>query len=119
MEYELNKKYDFSMVDEISEFVANNPKYLISVNEFENYVFIYENENYNELDELRAKRTILLTAFDKWEKAVLRGREEDDKSIMKWYTDILDLVSEAYTNIPERISYYLFDEDKEAFHVKK
>lgn len=114
MEYELNKKYDFSMVDEISEFVANNPKYLISVNEFENYVFIYENENYNELDELRVKRTVLLEAFDKWEKAVLRGREEDNETIMKWYTDILDLVLESYTNIPERILYYLSDEDKKA-----
>lgn len=42
-------------------------------------------------DMLRAKRTSLLNAFDKWEKAVLRGREQDDYVIMAWYIDLKDL----------------------------
>ena len=56
---------------------------------------------------LRAKRTLLLNAFDKWEKAVLRGREEDKEYIMSWYYDLLDLKEYAFENIPEEIKYYL------------
>lgn len=57
---------------------------------------------------LRAKRTPLLTAFDKWEKALLRGREIEDSNIsIIWYPDLLDLKETAFTNIPERIKYYL------------
>lgn len=59
------------------------------------------------LNQLRAKRKNLLEAFDKWEKAVLRGREEDDASIMVWYYDLLALSDAAFENIPERIKYYL------------
>lgn len=58
-------------------------------------------------DHLRAKRGSLLTAFDKWEKAVLRGREQDDYMIMSWYRDLLDLKDSAFENVPEKIKYYL------------
>ena len=58
-------------------------------------------------DELRARREPLLEAFDKWEKAVLRGREQDSVVIMGWYQDLLDLVPGAFENIPERVQYYL------------
>lgn len=57
--------------------------------------------------ELRLQREPLLEAFDKWEKAVLRGREQDSVVIMGWYQDILDLIPSAFENIPERIKYYL------------
>lgn len=56
---------------------------------------------------LRRKRKPLLEAFDKWEKAVLRFREEDSKEIMTWYQSILDLKEETFNNVPERIKYYL------------
>lgn len=56
---------------------------------------------------LRTRREKLLSAFDKWEKAVLRGREQDDYIIMAWYRDLLDLKESAFTNIPKRIEYYL------------
>lgn len=56
---------------------------------------------------LRAKRVNLLEAFDKWEKAVLRGREEDNSNIMQWYQNILDLKESAFEKIPERIKYYI------------
>lgn len=56
---------------------------------------------------LRAKRNSLLNAFDKWEKAVLRGREEDKGYIMAWYYDLLDLKENAFENVPEEIKYYL------------
>lgn len=59
-------------------------------------------------NELREKRGILLAAFDLWEKAVLRGREEDSEEIMQWYQDILDLNENSILdNIPEKITYYL------------
>lgn len=57
--------------------------------------------------ELRIKREPLLEAFDKWEKAVLRNREQDSVVIMGWYQDLLDLIPSAFENIPERIKYYL------------
>ncbi len=56
---------------------------------------------------LRAKRNSLLNAFDKWEKAVLRGRKEDKEYIMSWYYDLLDLKEYAFKNVPEEIKYYL------------
>ena len=56
---------------------------------------------------LRTKREPLLLAFDKWEKAVLRGREIDDPSVMTWYSNLLDLVESAFENVPERVKYYL------------
>ena len=55
----------------------------------------------------RIKRSPLLNAFDKWEKAVLRGREEDKGYIMSWYYDLLDLKEYAFENVPEEIKYYL------------
>lgn len=55
----------------------------------------------------RSKRKPLLEAFDKWEKAVLRGREQDIAEIMQWYQNLLDLVSSTFESIPERIQYYL------------
>lgn len=58
-------------------------------------------------DELRVRREPLLEAFDKWEKAVLRGREQDSVVVMGWYQDLLDLVPGAFENIPERVQYYL------------
>lgn len=58
-------------------------------------------------DKLRARRVALLAAFDKWEKAVLRGREEDDIAIMQWYQDLLDLEETGFENVPERVRYYL------------
>ena len=57
--------------------------------------------------QLRVKREPLLIAFDKWEKAVIRGREEDSAEIMQWYQDLLDLVESAFENVPDRINYYM------------
>lgn len=59
------------------------------------------------LERLRSQRQPLLTAFDKWEKAVLRGREKDEEYIMSWYQDLKDLKESAFTTIPERIRYYI------------
>lgn len=57
--------------------------------------------------ELREKRKPLLNAFDKWEKGVLRGREQDKEFIMEWYYDLLDLKEYAFENIPKQIKYYM------------
>ena len=56
---------------------------------------------------LRNKRARLLNAFDKWEKAVLRGRETDSAAVIQWYKDLLDLKENAFTYIPIRVAYYL------------
>ena len=61
----------------------------------------------NRLNKLRQERTILLQAFDKWEKAVLRGRELDDTNVMAWFNMLLDLQESAFSQIPERINYYM------------
>lgn len=76
------------------------------------YVYIpYTEEELleNKKNALREERKVLLEAFDKWEKAVLRGREKDDTSIMNWYRDLLNLVESAFLdeNVPERVRYYL------------
>lgn len=55
----------------------------------------------------REERKQLLTAFDKWEKAVVRGRETDNNEVMNWFEALLDLKDEAFVNIPERVKYYL------------
>ena len=55
----------------------------------------------------RRKREPLLEAFDKWEKAVIRGRETDDTQVMAWYNDLKDLKPSALDNIPDRVQYYL------------
>ena len=59
------------------------------------------------LEILRKTRKPLLDAFDKWEKAVLRGRESESIEVMTWYFLILDLNETALNNIPERVKYYL------------
>lgn len=56
---------------------------------------------------LRKTRRPLLDAFDKWEKAVLRGRESESLEVMTWYFLILDLNETALNNVPERVKYYL------------
>jgi len=58
------------------------------------------------LESFRNQRQPILTAFDKWEKAVLRGREKDDSTVMQWYRDLLDLKESAFENVPERVRYY-------------
>lgn len=65
-----------------------------------------ENEQLHK-DELRNKRKPLLEAFDLWEKAVLRGRENDSQEVMDWYRSLLDLDEIAFENIPKEIKYYL------------
>lgn len=71
-----------------------------------NTIIDYDNTE-EVLERLRFKRKPLLIAFDKWEKAVIRGREEDSAEIMQWYQDLLDLVESAFENVPDRINYYM------------
>jgi|GEM_PF-5602343 len=58
-------------------------------------------------EEMRYNRERLLSAFDIWEKAVIRGREQDDPQIMDWYQDLLDLDESAFENVPDKIKYFL------------
>ncbi len=71
-------------------------------------IFVYEKYTREELENiLRTKRMPLLDAFDKWEKAVIRGRETESEAVMAWYKDLLDLSENAIAEIPERVRYYL------------
>lgn len=104
-------EYDFTQdgMEEISEELYNELPYLkksdgvISID----YSSKISGEETNRLNILRNERIPLLEAFDKWEKAVLRGRETDSIVIMGWYQNLLDLKAEAFDNIPERVRYYL------------
>ena len=58
-------------------------------------------------DNMRHDRRVLLDAFDKWEKGVLRGREEEGDTVMGWYRDLLDLDPKAFADVPEKVRYYL------------
>lgn len=106
-----NGEYDFTRdgMEEISEELYNELPYLkksdgvISID----YSSKISGEETNRLNILRNKRIPLLEAFDKWEKAVLRGRETDSVIIMNWYQNLLDLKTEAFDDIPERVRYYL------------
>lgn len=106
-----NGEYDFTQdgMEEISEELYNELPYLkksdgvISID----YSSKISGEETNRLNILRNERIPLLEAFDKWEKAVLRGRETDSVIIMDWYKNLLDLKDEAFDNIPERVRYYL------------
>ena len=60
-----------------------------------------------ELEAKRQARRKLLTAFDVWEKAVIRGRETDSAVVMAWYKDLLDLKTSAFTNIPVAIKKHM------------
>ena len=59
------------------------------------------------LQEFRYERSKLLNAFDIWEKAVLRGREQDNPAIMLWYQNLLDLDEYALENVPNAIKKFI------------
>lgn len=105
--YEIVKEYDnggkdVKWVIDVPEIKAQD-----AYDEYED-IQVYIPYTEKELKEhLRSQRESLLFAFDKWEKAVLRGREQDDYIIMSWYRDLLDLKETAFDNIPEKIKYYL------------
>lgn len=54
-------------------------------------------------------------AFDIWERAVIRGREEDSIDVMNWYQEMLDFpeqvtentTSDDYPVMPEALKKYL------------
>lgn len=79
-------EYDFTKdgMEEVSEELYNNIPYLKKANGIINIDYVAKSNGEQEkiLNDLRQKRQFLLTAFDKWEKAVLRGREVDDVLIM-------------------------------------
>lgn len=66
------------------------------------------------LNELRAERTPLLEAFDKYRSAVSYGivteTEEEHQAILEWYQNLLDLNTQTLNTkeaIPPKIAYYL------------
>lgn len=88
----------YSYIDANGNFVSNKEAYEADLK---------ASAEKNALAVLRDKRELLLLAFDKWEKAVLRGREEDSSIIMNWYQDLLDLKESAFDEIPDAVKYYL------------
>ena len=81
--------------------------YDANYNEIRNLEF---NETEYKLNQLRKKRKYVLDdGFDKWEKAMLAGRETNDPLVYQWYEDLLDIEKTeiALENIPARVAYYL------------
>lgn len=110
MKYYYNKEQDSVFAITNFEYTCReNQDVEITKEEYDEFLkkFEYQPTKEEINANLRNKRKPLLVAFDKWEKAVLRGREEDSKEIMEWYQNILDLNEEAFNNVPERIKYYL------------
>lgn len=106
-ENEEDKEFSIEEVETILKEInnSNNTKTLGTNENGYPVVIIFNNEIL--IENLRNKRAPLLLAFDKWEKAVLRGREEDSAEVMQWYQDLLDLVESAFENVPDRINYYM------------
>ena len=98
--YKINNYKDY--IPEVSTYRIEDDKTITFINDHEKYKKYILMVN-------RKKRDTIFPAFDLWEKAVLRGREEDSPEIMQWYQDILDLKEDAFKeeNIPERIKYYM------------
>lgn len=63
----------------------------------------------------RNYRKTCFVAFDLWEKAVLRGREQDDASVVSWYQSMKNFPSlitenttfDNYPVMPAAIKKYL------------
>ena len=109
MRYYKNKQT--GVVITTTNFEYNTDEIYVEISEEEYHKtiesFIVETSEEEQQDHLRNQRIALLNAFDKWEKAVLRGREIDSEEIMNWYESILDLEESAFVNVPQRINYYL------------
>lgn len=63
----------------------------------------------------RTLREQQLKSFDIWERALLRGREQDSQEVMDWYQEMLDFpeqvtentTSDDYPVMPEVLKKYL------------
>ena len=95
---------------EINDLTFGGYKYVsgkIIVDEQRYNEYLYEEK----INELRAKREPLLTAFDKYKSNVNYGvefeSEEQREKIIAWYRLLLELNEFAFENVPERIKYYL------------
>lgn len=113
MKYYLDKKNN-------SVFTIGNFEYTprenrdveISKEEYDTFFKTEETEEIK-LNKLRAKRTKLLLAFDKYKSNVNYGivleDEETRSRIVSWYSDLLNLVESSFeeNNIPSEIKYYL------------
>ncbi len=96
-------------IDDIPEDLTNG-EYGILNNKIVKLGYTKEQLKINEeknLETKRQKRKTLLEAFDKWEKAVLRGRMSENASIMNWYEKLLNLEDSAFETIPSEIEYFL------------
>jgi len=63
----------------------------------------------------RTLREQQFKAFDIWERAVIRGREEDSQEVMDWYQNMLDFTNEItehttyedYPQLPNELKKYM------------
>lgn len=64
-------------------------------------------------DLFRARRESQFKKFDIWEKAVLRGREEDSAEVIRWFNEMLTFTD----SIDENTTLHMFPQMPEA--IKK
>ncbi len=81
----------------------------LTIEDFEVYIAPLTEEEI--LNQLRAKREIVFTAFDTYKENVNYGiieeTEETKMRIIAWYKECLELIEEAIDNPPEEIVQYM------------
>lgn len=109
MTYEINKKYPKNKLTEITEWWQTHREF--DVNEYEDYVEIVKRSDELIVSTYREERVALLNAFDKYKINVQYGIEQETErekeTIVQWYKDLLNLKSEAFIDVPEKIKYYI------------
>lgn len=115
------KKNEFEVAKEIyDEYLDKTKKgYICSISKNDNDISFtcVERKNKTDLEKqkalnkLRAKRKLLLIAYDKYKSNVLYGAITEDMAtksrIIFWYKQILDLKEDALNNVPNEIQRYL------------
>ena len=92
---------------------VENEEVEISEEEYNKFMesLIWSPTEEDKLNTLRAKRKVLLEAFDKYKSNVNYGivleNEITRSIIVAWYNDLLDLKETSFTNVPSEIKYYL------------
>lgn len=109
-EYDINEYYEERVYDENGNEILPTDEDG-NQREYYDYVEIVARPKELAIAQYREIRADLLRAFDKYKTNVQYGIEQESEEakeeIMQWYKDLLDLKSEAFTSIPQRIRYYL------------
>lgn len=104
-----NATKPFIVINSLKDITLNKTRIIrnkLDNNGVGNKMYLLQQKN-----KLRAKRKVLLEAFDKYKTNVMYGIKQESPTaklnITYWYNDLLDLKEAAFTNVPNEIKYYL------------